>query len=228
MNPLGPIDAVMFDHDGTLVDSIPAVISASNGVLWERGLEKADAGRIVAGMIHPTAQRLGLLAGIDDPAARENMARRYSQLALHHADLAELYPGVRGAVETLADRGFRLGVVSNSRGAFVRTILHRLGVADSFASMVGEDDMPAPKPDPRGLLAALGAVPPARAVYVGDSSADLQTARNAGMRAIGVTWGTHSRSELEPLGFDALVDSPQALAGLFPDRPSLHPSGPLP
>lgn len=228
MSPLGPIDAVMFDHDGTLVDSIPAVISASNGVLWERGLGKADPGRIVAGMVHPTARRLGLLAGIDDPAAQENMAHRYSQLALHHADLAELYPGVREAVETLAGRGFLLGVVSNSRGAFIRTILHRLGVADSFAAMLGEDDMPAPKPDPRGLLAALGAVPPDRAVYVGDSSADLETARNAGIRAVGVTWGTHSRSELEPLGFDALVDSPQALAALIPARPSLPLCEPLP
>ncbi|WLT30948.1 HAD family hydrolase [Geothrix sp. PMB-07] len=228
MSPLGPIDAVMFDHDGTLVDSIPAVISASNGVLWERGLDKATPDQIVAGMVHPTAKRLGLLTGIDSPAAQENMAHRYSQLALHHSDLADLYPGVRQAVEALANRGLLLGVVSNSRGAFIRAILHRLGVADCFTAMIGEDDMPAPKPDPRGLLAALGAIPPGRAIYVGDSSADLQTARNAGVRAIGVTWGTHSRSELEPLGFDALVDSPQALADLIPDRPSLHLPEPLP
>ena len=215
MNPLDPIQAVLFDHDGTLVDSISTVVSASNGVLTERGLAAASWNQIVSGMIHPTAQRLGLLAREEGTSERERMAHRYSQLALQDSVLATLYPGVQEALETLSRQRLHLGVVSNSRGAFIRAILQRLGVAHHFAVLAGEDDMPAPKPDPRGLLAALGSIPPPRAVYVGDSSADLETARNAGIQVIGVTWGTHTRAELESLGFDALVDSPHELIALI-------------
>jgi phosphoglycolate phosphatase len=142
------------------------------------------------------------------------MARRYGTLALERAPLATLYPGILEMLRVLAARGRAQAVVSNSEGAFIRSILGRLGAAPHLRVMIGEDDMPAPKPDPRGLLASLGPVPPHRAVYVGDSGTDLATARAAGLRAIGVTWGTHSRQELEPMGFDALVDTPLELAYL--------------
>lgn len=215
MNHVDPILAVMFDHDGTLVDSLPTVVSASNGVLRERGLAPAPWSQIIAGMVHPTAPRLGLLAQEESRYIQERMAHRYSELAMENAVLATLYPGIPELLEVLSHRNILMGVVSNSRGAFIRAILQRLGVAQHFATMVGEDDMPAPKPDPRGLLASLGAIPPSRAVYVGDSSADLDTARRAGIRAIGVTWGTHTRAELESLDFDALVDTPSELAALI-------------
>lgn len=215
MNHVDPIQAVMFDHDGTLVDSLPTVVSASNGVLRELGLAPAPWSQIIAGMVHPTAPRLGLLAREESRYIQERMAHRYSELAMENSVLASLYPGIQELLEVLSHRSIFMGVVSNSRGAFIRTILQRLGVAQHFAVMAGEDDMPAPKPDPRGLLASLGMIPPLRAVYVGDSSADLDTARRAGIRAIGVTWGTHTRAELESLDFDALVDTPGELAALI-------------
>jgi phosphoglycolate phosphatase len=86
-------------------------------------------------------------------------------------------------------------------------------VASHFVSLVGDDDMPAPKPDPRGLLGILerAACPGSCAVYVGDSRTDLQTARAANIRAIGVSWGAHARHELEALEFDAIVDTPPQL-----------------
>jgi len=214
LKSLGPIDTVVFDHDGTLVDSIPVVVAATNGVLLRWGFPPADPDRIVAGMVHPTAQRLGLLAGIQDRQDRLALARAYGPLALKHAELAMLYPGIEELLSILADQGRFQAVVSNSEGAFIRSILTRLGVVSRFRVLVGEDDMAAPKPDPRGLLASLCGSAKDRAVYVGDSSTDLATARAAGIRAIGVTWGTHSRAELEPLSFDALVDTPSQLACL--------------
>lgn len=208
-----PVEAVLFDHDGTLVDSLPIVVRATNAVLHECGLPPATARTIVKGMIHPTARRLGLLAGSEDPA----LASRFAALALEHAGLAVLYPGIASLLEALAGRSLALAVVSNSEGAFIRSVLGRLGVASRFRALVGEDDMPAPKPDPRGLLAALAACGSGldQALYVGDSAADLLTARAAGMRVIGVTWGSHARAELESLGFDALADTPAELADLF-------------
>jgi phosphoglycolate phosphatase len=205
---------VVFDHDGTLVDSLPVVVQASNQVLMAFGKEPKPAPEIVAGMIHPTAPRLGLLAGIADPRIQKDMARRYDELALRGSGLAILYPGVDEMLATIGSLGMSQAVLSNSAGAFIRAILERLRVASRFISIVGDDDMPAPKPDPRGLLAILrkAGCEPSQAAYVGDSRTDLQTARAAGIRAIGVSWGAHSRKELEELGFDVLVDSPLELA----------------
>ena len=210
----GSFDAVVFDHDGTLVDSMAIAISASNAVLEGLGRAPALAATILAGTVHPTALRLGLLAGIEDRQGQLGLAREYSKLALRHAPSAVLYPGIAWLLAELEGKGLYQAVVSNSEGAFIRTILGRLGVAARFRAMLGEDDMPTPKPDPAGLLAALavGGVQPGRSVYVGDSATDLATARAAGTWAIGVTWGAHARAALEPLGFDALVDTPEALA----------------
>lgn len=204
---------VVFDHDGTLVDSLDVVVHASNQVLTAFGKAPKPASEIVAGMVHPTAPRLGLLAEVGDPNAQQDMARLYNELALRSSGLARLYPGIDAMLANLESMGWQQAVLSNSTGAFIRSILDRLGVAGRFFSLVGDTDMPAPKPDPRGLLALLRAVDcdVPSAVYVGDSRTDLLTARAAGVRAIGVTWGAHPRDELAPLGFDALVDSPSDL-----------------
>ena len=215
MKTLGPAEVVIFDHDGTLVDSIPVVVKATNEVLLSLGLPPATPDTIVAGMIHATGHRLGLLAGVGEAEGQRPLVRAYVRAALAHANQAGLYPGIEAMLRILACRGRTMAVVSNSEGAFIRSILTRLGVASAFRALIGEDDMVAPKPDPRGLLAALNGTARSRAVYVGDSSTDLATARAAGVRAIGVTWGTHTRKELEALNFDALVDTPLELARLL-------------
>ena len=207
------IGCVVFDHDGTLVNSLPVVVRASNQVLATLGKDAKPAREIVAGMVHPTAPRIGLLAGIADPQAQKDLARLYDELALKSSDLAALYPGIAEMLAAIARLGIRQAVLSNSNSTFIRTILSRLGVAFRFVSVVGDDGMPAPKPDPRGLLAILekAGCEPAQSTYVGDSRTDLETARAAGVRAIGVTWGAHPREELEPLRFDALADSPSEI-----------------
>ena len=212
-----PADLVVFDHDGTLVNSLPVVVEASNEVMATFGFERRSRAEIVAGMVHPTATRLGLLAGTLDPAIRKDMARLYGELALRSSELAELYPGIMSLLRDLKGLGLPLAVLSNSEGIFVRTILKRLEVDKYFFRLTGEEDMPAPKPDPRGLqrILELAGCGPRRAVYVGDSRTDLDTARAAGLQAIGVTWGAHPRVELAALGFDALVDDPSQLFSLL-------------
>ena len=211
------VDLVVFDHDGTLVNSLPVVVKASNEVMAAFGYERKPAAEIVAGMVHPTAPRLGLLAGTSDLGIQKKMACLYGELAIRSAGLAELYPGIGGLLGDLNGLGLPLAVLSYSEGLFVRTILERLDVARYFFRLTGEHDMPAPKPDPRGLLRILelAGCEPKRAVYVGDSRTDLKTARAGGLQAIGVTWGAHPRVELEELGFDALVDEPSQLFALL-------------
>ena len=208
-----PVDLVVFDHDGTLVNSLSVVVEASNGVMAAFGYERKPGAEIVAGMVHPTAPRLGLLAGTSDLGIQQKMARLYGELAMRFSPLAALYPGMEGLLRALEGQGIPLAVLSNSAGIFVRTILERLGVAKYFFRLTGEEDMPAPKPDPRGLhrILELAGCGPQRAVYVGDSRTDLETAQAAGVHAIGVTWGAHPRAELEDRGFDALVDEPSQL-----------------
>jgi phosphoglycolate phosphatase len=214
------VDLVVFDHDGTLVNSLPVVVEASNEVMAAFGCERKPAAVIVAGMVNPTARRLGLLAGTADLGIQQKMARLYGKLAIGFSGLAKLYPGIEGLLEDLKGLGLPLAVLSNSEGIFVRTILERLEVARYFFSLAGEEDMPAPKPDPRGLhrILELAGCGPQRAVYVGDSRTDMETARAAGLKAIGVTWGAHPRVELEELGFAALVDEPAQLFALLKDR----------
>ena len=220
-----PIDVVVFDHDGTLVNSLAVVAEASNSVLSTFGYERRTVAEIVAGMVHPTAPRLGLLTGVTDPEIQKQMARLYGEAALKCSGLAVLYPGIEGTLEELRTLGLQLAVLSNSEGIFIRTILERLGVASRFFRLVGEDDMPAPKPDPRGLLRMLelAGSEPQRSVYVGDSRTDLETARAAGLIAIGVTWGAHTRRELEDFGFDALIDEPAQLTVLLKSRSASRP-----
>jgi phosphoglycolate phosphatase len=220
IDDVSAVDLVVFDHDGTLVNSLPVVVVASNEVMAAFGYERKPAAEIVAGMVHPTAPRLGLLAGTSDLGIQQKMARLYVELALRSSALAELYPGIEGLLGDLQGLGLPLAVLSNSAGIFVRTILDRLEVARYFFRLTGEEDMPAPKPDARGLhqILDLAGCGPQRAVYVGDSRTDLETARAAGVQAIGVTWGAHPRAELEDLGWNALVDEPSQLFALLKGR----------
>jgi phosphoglycolate phosphatase len=179
-------------------------------VLRSRSLPELPSHEVVAGMVLPTAPRMGRHARTDDPLLQLALAREF-YLSAHRvgAPLARHYPGVREAVAALAARGLVQAVVSNNEGRLIRRIMGELGLAPHFRLLWGEEDVPAPKPDSRGIaacLAALGASP-RESVYVGDGLGDVTAARGAGLRVIGVTWGIHPRDEMERAGFDVLVDS---------------------
>ncbi len=210
------IRAILFDHDGTLVDSLPVVVAATNAALAEAGAAACAAEAIVAAMVLPTGPRMAHHAGIADAARQPALAASYYAQAIRLVDRARAYAGIAEALRALADRP--LAVVSNNEGRFVRAAMAATGLAAHIpaARAWGEDDVPAPKPDPAGLLAAaqrLG-IPAGDCAYVGDSPVDLRAARGAGMRAIGVAWGTHARAQLAGLGFDRLLDHPEQLARL--------------
>jgi len=205
---------VLFDHDGTLVDSIPVIVAATNQVFAARGLPRLGADEIVPGMVLPTGQRLGRHFAVSDPTKQRELALAFYAAARELGPgLASLYPHVFDALEELAASGLRLAVVSNNEGVFVRAVTSALGIARHFATILGEEDMPAPKPDPRGALLAAErmGLAPAACCFVGDSRPDAETAAGAGMRSIGVTWGTHAREQMSDMGFTALVDD---VAGL--------------
>ncbi len=204
------IRAVLYDHDGTLVDSIPAVVAATNAVLAQHGFAVASREQVMRGMVLPTAPRMGHHAGCTDPALMHIMAQDFYRIFFARApNLCQAYPGVAELLQRGRAAGLKQAVVSNNQGACIRMIMGKLGLAGLVEGIFGEEDLPATKPDPRAPLhaaAALGIVP-AECLFVGDSGPDVQAARAAGMEAIGVTWGIHPRAELEGLGFSTLVEA---------------------
>lgn len=190
------------------------MVAATNAVLTDHGAGERPAPELIAGMVDPTGVRLGKLLGVVDQAEQKRLAEAFYTAAHRlYIDNTTVYDGVAETLAEIAATGVAQGVVSNNQGRLVRRLLDHFGLTRYLTVAWGEEDMPAPKPDPRGVrLAAerLG-VEPTACVYVGDAPGDLRTARAAGMPAIGVAWGISPRSVLEREDFAAVIDHPRAL-----------------
>ena len=203
---------VLFDLDGTLVNTVPLILE-SYAVAFEEVLGQRVEESVVRPLVGMTLW--DALAGherIDDLIA----AYRRFNLA-HLEELQEDYEGVPDLVGSLRDRGAEIGVVT-SKG---RETAQRSLAAGGFGSLIpilaaqGETRRHKPHPDP--LLKALDHLgrAAAEAVYVGDSVWDLEAARAAGTGAVGVTWGAAPRDALLAVRPDAVVDTPDELADVL-------------
>lgn len=188
--------AVIFDLDGTLIDSVPDLHPAVNRLLAEEGQPPLtlDAVTLMVGEgATRLVQRAFAAVGIplsDGAAARytERFRDIYLDAPCTHT---ELMPHARDALVRLAARGVKLGLCTNKPLAHTRVILERLDLARYFAAVTGGDSLAARKPDAAPLLATLAplAAQPARSVFVGDSATDRDTARAAGVAAVLVEGG---------------------------------------
>jgi phosphoglycolate phosphatase len=128
-----------------------------------------------------------------------------------------VYDGVTGLLELLQERGYPLAVLSNKPHPFTVAMVSRMFPSIRFRMVLGQRVGIAHKPDPAGALeiaAALQSLPGDCAV-IGDSTMDIETAHNAGMRAVAVTWGFHDRERLVAAGADAMAETPGGLAVMF-------------
>ncbi len=170
--------AVLFDLDGTLVDSAPAIAAALSDVRANRGLEPlgAEAARLWISLGAAELVRRGLGPAAGDAA--EDLAAFRRALTARPFPPDGLYPGVRGLLAGLRSAGLRLAIVTNKPEVLARRLLEELDLADSFGAIVGGDSAAACKPDPAPSLAALRAlgVAPEGAAFVGDSRIDAEAA----------------------------------------------------
>lgn len=203
---------IVFDLDGTLVDTLGTIAAALNHGLGVLGLPEHPPAR-VATMVGEGVRVLCELAlperSRSDAALLERLLAEvrafYDRNVLLHA---RMYDGVEELLRALAGRGVRLAVLSNKPDPLTVATIEGLGLAPLFSVVLGHRDAFPRKPDPtsaRFVLERLG-VRPAEALYVGDTPIDLRTARAAGIPSVAVTWGFRGRPELEAERPDHVVD----------------------
>ncbi len=208
--------ALIFDLDGTLVESLPGIAASLNRSLALHGLPgHGDAA--VRGFIGDGARMLVTRAlGPGALVHIESMLRCFAEdYAVSWQLGTRPYEGITDLLADLRQRGVPLAVLSNKPHTFVAEIVAKLFPEHTFAAVLGNREGLPHKPDPAGALeiaATLGIVPQ-NCILIGDSTMDLETARRAGMASIAVTWGYHDRERL--LGADRIAEDVGKLAGLL-------------
>jgi len=207
--------AILFDLDGTLVDSRADLTLGVNLTRLDLGYPALDAA-VVAGYVGDGVRRLLTRALPECPERLEEaLALNRVHYGRHLLDSTRLYPGAAAALDALAALGFVLGVVTNKPREFTLPILEGLGVAARFGAVVGGGEGGALKPDPAPLLLALerlGASAPG-SWMVGDHCTDLEAGRRAGLRRCLCRHGFgEPRGETWEVAVDGLAELPGKLA----------------
>ena len=216
----GQLAGALFDLDGTLLDTLEDLADSTNRCLAALGLpgHPVEAYRYFVGDGIAALSRRALPAERRDPATVEALKELFNQdYTGHWADQTQPYEGIAGLLDALSARSRPMAVLSNKPHAFtVEMVRHFLG-SWRFAAVFGARDSHPRKPDPAAALeisAEMG-LAPAQVLYAGDTRTDMETARNAGMFAVGVLWGFRPRAELEESGAQALVSRPAQLLAYF-------------
>ena len=202
--------AILFDMDGTLLDTLTDMQDAVNHVLAAHGLPLRtleEVRRFVGNGAGPLIHR-ALPEGY--PQEQKVLAEYRAYYQAHNCVQTCPYPGIPELLEQLRQRGLKLAVVSNKPDATTKTLAARF--FPGLPAFGQRDDVP-PKPSPDLVFRALDTlgVAAADAVYVGDSEVDVATARNAGLPLAAVSWGFRGRQALAQAGAETIVDTAEQL-----------------
>jgi phosphoglycolate phosphatase len=215
--------AVLFDLDGTLIDSAPDLGAAADQMRIDRGLASLPLARYRPMAGAGARGMLSVAFGItpdapEFPALREEFFLNYEARMLRDT---LVFPGVAGLVGALRGRGLCWGVVTNKSARFTDPLMRAIALFDTAAAIVSGDTTPHSKPHPAPLLEAarrLGVAPQA-CVYVGDDARDIQAGRAAGMRTVAAAYGyMGEQADVARWDADAVITSPPQLLQWL-DRP---------
>jgi phosphoglycolate phosphatase len=215
------IDLVIFDLDGTLVDTVPDIAGALGAALAEIGVAAppldvvktmvGDGGRVLIERALAAARVDGDLDAL--------FAAFLAAYRAHVSGGSVVYPGVASALDLLDGAGVAAAVLTNKPGDIARHLLRDLSLADRFVAMIGDGDGFPRKPDPAAALSLIAArgTHPSRTAVVGDGLPDVRMARAAGARAICAAWGYVTRDRLVAEKPDALARTPEEAARFLLD-----------
>lgn len=210
---------LIFDLDGTLVNSLPGIVESLNRSLTGHGLP-AHTHAAIRSFIGDGLQTLVQRAAPPDadPALLAALVNQFkNDYALSWAEGTLAYPGIHNLLDELQRSGYQLAVLSNKTHQFTEIIIRTIFPLIHFAKVLGQQEGIPPKPHPAGafqIALALG-IALNNCVMIGDSTMDLETADNAGMQAIAVAWGYHDRKRLITAGATRIIDHPSELPALL-------------
>jgi phosphoglycolate phosphatase len=220
-----PKRAVLFDLDGTLLNTAADIARALNRTLGEFGWDSvpvADVSQMIGRGSPILIERAAAVQGRSvDAALQGTMVERffhhYGELEESNESDAAAYPGVRATLERLHGAGLKTAVVTNKQHRFATALLRRLELACFIDLVVGGDTCERRKPDPQPLLFACDAlsVPASQALMVGDSINDVRAARGAGIPVVCVPYGYNEGQPVRTLLCDALIDTLADLPALL-------------
>jgi phosphoglycolate phosphatase len=205
--------AVLFDLDGTLLDTLEDLADSTNAALAELGLpgHKLDAYRYFVGDgVENLVRRAMGGEAADESRLASGIELTRQQYANHWADKSRPYPGIADLLNGLSRRGIAMAVFSNKPHEFTQLCVTRLLPDWRFAAVQGATPELPRKPDPQGALAIAArlGIAPADFLYLGDTNTDMQTAVAAGMFPVGAVWGFRTADELLASGAAALARMP--------------------
>jgi pyrophosphatase PpaX len=199
-----PYRAVVFDLDGTIVDSVELIIVSFQHALREVLGREADCEESIANVGRPLREQMYMIS----PEHADELVRVYREFNhREHDRMLTLYDGILSLLRSLQTAGARLGLVTSKSRYTTQMAFDLTGIESYFDQVVCADESPRNKPSPDPILLCLErlGVPIAEAAYVGDSPADIQAARAAEVRSVGVTWGVFSEEALVSEQPDILV-----------------------
>ena len=208
--------ALLFDLDGTLIDSIELILRSYEHTLAVHGLPPVSRDELIASLGTPLVAQFPRCGARADQV--DDLIATYREFNLaHHDALVRGYDGVAAALDALARRELPMGVVTSKFAATAWAGLRCVGLDHHFEHLIGADDVTRHKPDPEPVLAGCArlGVAPSLCAYVGDSTHDMRAARAAGARAIGVAWGPFAAQDLRDAGAHAVLEHPRELALLM-------------
>lgn len=221
--PLRRYDLMLFDLDGTLVETAPEICDAVNDTLLQFDLEPVTQQQVNDWIGHGTRELL-IQALADRGQTSPEAVRHSDAFKLIEAEFAKhyqrrcgtrshLYPHVREVLEALRAHGVKLAVVTNKEGRYTQTVLDAHALTPLFDRVISGDTLPVKKPNPAAVHSCMAqwSVPAERTLFVGDSSIDAATARQAGVAIWLLPYGYNMGQPIEACGPDRVIDDFRAL-----------------
>lgn len=217
------IKAVLFDLDGTLLNTIDDLADSANYALSQRGYPSHDTEAYKYFVGNGMAKLLERVLPGEKRSQEEIAALRdiYASYYESHAfDKTRPYEGIPELLDELRKRGLRLGGVSNKPDDQTQLTVSRMFNSDAFDFVTGNRPEFPLKPNPDVVFHVLRALHtlPGECMFMGDTGIDMQTAKRSGCTAVGVTWGFRKKEELDENGADYVIDAPSELLNLLPAK----------